>query len=200
MNGKTRIEPGFPADNRPGGSGANDTATAAEGTVDVLSLQAELQAARGETAENMDKFLRAKAETENVRRRAEVDVANAHKYGVERFASEMLAVKDSLERARAVDVVANAEAAAVPPVAQKMLEGLDLTLKLMDSIFQKFALTIVDPKKGDRFDPERHQAMSMLESDEVPANHVVATVQRGYLLHERLLRPAMVVVAKAKET
>ncbi len=160
-------------------------------TPTVEELHAALADARAEAAQNLDKFLRAKAETENLRRRAETDLANAHKFAVERFALEMLAVKDSLERARAVEVQAGGG------VIEKLHEGLDLTLKLMDSIFEKFALTVVDPRAGDKFDPERHLAMSILESAEVPANHIISAVQKGYLLHNRLLRPAVVVVAKA---
>ena len=168
------------------------TAPAAEAAAPTAGeLQAAIEAARTEAAQNMDKFLRAKAETENVRRRAETDLANTHKFAVERFALEMLAVKDSLERARAVE--GQASGAAV----EKLHEGLDLTLKLMDSIFEKFALTVVDPRQGDKFDPEQHMAMSILESAEVPANHIIAVVQKGYLLHNRLLRPAVVVVAKS---
>ncbi|MHB8454203.1 MAG: nucleotide exchange factor GrpE [Acidiferrobacterales bacterium] len=199
MTRKVPVESDYPAD---ASTDANRTAPApsAENAPEIASLMAELDAARSQATENMDRFLRAKAETENVRRRSEGDVANAHKYGIERFALEMLAVKDSLERARTVDLTKNTEGDAGQLVVQKMLEGLELTLKLMDNIFQKFALTIVDPKKGDKFDPERHQAMTMVESDDVPVNHVVTTVQHGYLLHDRLLRPAMVVVAKARQT
>ncbi len=197
MTRKVPVESDYPAD---ASSGANGTAPAssAQNAPEIANLMAELDAARNQATENLDKFLRAKAETENVRRRSEVDVANAHKYGIERFALEMLAVKDSLERARAMDLTKNTEGDAGRLVVQQMLEGLELTLKLMDNIFQKFALTIVEPKKGDKFDPERHQAMTMIESDDVPANHVLSTVQHGYLLHDRLLRPAMVVVAKAR--
>jgi molecular chaperone GrpE len=177
-------------------SGGQSGPDAAAGSItdqshDVAALLAEIEQARLQATENLDKFLRSKAETENVRRRAETDVANAHKYAIERFAVEMLAVKDSLERARAVQVQEGA------PLVEKMFEGLDLTLKLMDSIFQKFSLIPVEPQKGDKFDPEKHQAMSMLESAELPANHVVATVQKGYILNDRLLRPAMVIVSKA---
>jgi molecular chaperone GrpE len=168
--------------------------TPAAPAVDLAALQAELDAARAQAAENLDKFMRAKAETENLRRRAETDVASAHKFAIERFALEMLAVKDSLERARAVDLQGGGA------VLEKMFEGIDLTLKLMDSIFQKFALTEVNPAKGDKFDPERHQAMSMQESAEVPANHVLMALQKGYLLNNRLLRPALVIVAKATES
>ena len=117
-------------------------------------------------------------------------MAAAHKYGVERFAGEIIAVRDSLELARTVELPKESG-----PAVQKMHEGLDLTLKLMDGIFQKFGLTILDPK-GQKFDPERHQAISMVDSTEVPPNHVVNVVQKGYLLHDRLLRPALVVVAK----
>ena len=157
----------------------------------VEELQTALDAASAEAAQNLDKFMRAKAETENVRRRAEADLASAHKFSIERFALEVLAVKDSLERARAVEIQANGA------LIEKLHEGLDLTLKLLDNIFEKFALTVVDPQKGDKFDPERHMAMSLLESAELPPNHIIAVVQKGYLLHNRLLRPAVVVVARA---
>jgi molecular chaperone GrpE len=162
---------------------------------DVEALKAELEAVRAQATENLDKFLRAKAETDNVRRRAESEVASTHKFAIERFALEMLAVKDSLERAKAVDLQSAGGA-----VMDRMLEGIDLTLRLMDSVFQKFALAEVDPAKGDRFDPEKHQAMSMQESSEVPANHVLVAMQKGYLLNGRLLRPALVIVAKAPES
>lgn len=165
-------------------------ATGGTPAADIQGLQAALDAARAELAETMDKFVRAKAETENVRRRAEADLANAHKFSIERFALEMLAVRDSLERARAVEVQASGA------LIEKLHEGLDLTLKLMDGIFGKFALVAVDPQQGDKFDPERHMAMSIVESATVPPNHVVTAVQKGYLLHNRLLRPAVVVVAK----
>jgi len=171
------------------------TATAPEAPVaeDVEALKAELEAVRAQASENLDKFLRAKAETENVRRRAETDVASAHKFAIERFALEMLAVKDSLERARTIDFKTSDAA------LEKMFEGIDLTLKLMDSIFQKFALTEVTPAKGDKFDPEKHQAMSTQDDAEVPANHVLMALQKGYLLNNRLLRPALVIVAKAPD-
>jgi len=161
------------------------------GSADVEALKTELEAARAQITENLDKFLRAKAETENVRRRAETDVASAHKFAIERFALEMLAVKDSLERARTVDIKTSNTA------LEKMFEGIDLTLKLMDSIFQKFALTQISPVVGDKFDPEKHQAMSAQDSAEVPPNHVLMVLQKGYSLNNRLLRPALVIIAKA---
>lgn len=158
---------------------------------DLKQSQAELAAARAEAAENQDKFLRAKAETDNVRRRAEQDIAAARKYAVERFAAEILPVRDSLDLARNLDLQLDSASA-----VQKMHEGLDLTLKLMDGVFQKFGLSLIDPK-GEKFDPNRHQAISMVESTAVPANHVLEVVQKGFVLQDRVLRPAMVVVAKA---
>jgi len=169
---------------------AAGTAPEALAVADVETFKAELAAAQTQAAENLDKFMRAKAETENVRRRAETDVASAHKFAIERFALEMLAVKDSLERARTVDLKTSDAA------LEKMFEGIDLTLKLMDSIFQKFALTEISPAKGDKFDPEKHQAMSAQDNAEVPPNHVLMALQKGYLLNNRLLRPALVIVAK----
>ena len=159
-------------------------------TADTATLQAELEALRLQASENLDRFMRAKAETENVRRRAETDVASAHKFAIERFALEMLAVKDSLERARTIDLKTSDAA------LEKMFEGIDLTLKLMDSIFQKFALVEVSPAVGDKFDPEKHQAMSAQDSAEVPPNHVLMALQKGYLLNNRLLRPALVIIAR----
>jgi molecular chaperone GrpE len=164
-----------------------DTASAGG---EIETLRAELEAARAQVTEHLDKFLRAKAETENFRRRAEADVANAHKFAIERFALEMLAVKDSLERARGMDLQAGGAG------LEMMLEGMDLTIRLMESIFQKFALTEISPARGDRFDPEKHQAMSVQESAEVPDQHVLMALQKGYLLNGRLLRPALVIVAK----
>lgn len=158
---------------------------------EIKQLQADLEQARAEAAESLDRFLRAKAEAENTRKRAEADVVAARKYALERFAGEIITVRDSLELARLVELPENAS-----PAVQKMHEGLDLTLKLMDSVFQKFGLTVLDPQ-GQKFDPERHQAISVMDSNEVPPNHVVNVVQKGYLLNDRLLRPAMVVVRGA---
>lgn len=169
----------------------NDSPGNEAATPDTAKLAAELQAAKAEAAENLEKFLRARADMENARRRAEIDLGNARKYAIERFASEILAVRDSLELARAVDIKEENQTA-----LQKMHEGLDLTLKLMDDVFRKFALTMIDPK-GEKFDPEKHHAISLMESSEVPPNHVVTVMQKGCLLNDRVLRPAMVVVAKA---
>ncbi len=151
------------------------------------SLHEALKAAELQAAEHHDAWLRAKAETENMRRRAQEDVARAHKFAVEGFASEMLAVKDSLEAALAADATDTAN----------LKSGVELTLKQLTSAFGKFSLVEISPM-GEAFDPHKHQAMSMVESDQ-PANTVVSVLQKGYLLSDRVIRPALVMVAKQKE-
>lgn len=163
-------------------------ADAGDQGADRESSAAQLEA---ELAEQKDRYMRAVAEAENIRRRADIDIANARKYAIEGFASEILAVRDSLEIARALEISED-DAGAVA----KMKEGLDLTLKQLDSALAKFSIQVVDPQKGDKLDPERHQAMSIQESDNVPPNHILSVLQKGYTIHDRLLRPAMVVVAK----
>lgn len=158
---------------------------------DPIALAAELGQVRAELAESRERVLRVAAESENVRRRAEQDVSQARKFALERFALELLPVRDSLERAQAVD------REAVTPATEALFAGVDLTLQLMDSVLEKFAIVMVNPI-GERFNPDQHQAMTVVESDTVPANHVVQVVQKGFLLNDRLLRPALVVVAKAK--
>lgn len=162
-----------------------------EPATETQQLQAELEKLRAEAAENLDRFLRARAEAENMRKRGELELAATRKFAIERFASEIVAVRDSLEFARMVELPKDTN-----PAVQKMHEGLDLTLKLLDGVFQKFGLVLLDPR-GQKFDPERHQAISMVDSVEVPPGHVVSVVQKGFLLNDRLLRPAMVVVARA---
>lgn len=174
------------------GQGQPAATAPADREPEIKRLQAELEAARVEAAANLDKFLRAKAETENIRRRAETDMAGARKYAVERFASEILAVRDSLEQAHKTGPAPDGGTA-----TQQMRAGLELTLKLLDSVFQKFSMTMLDPQ-GEKFDPDRHMAVSVVESAEVAPNHIVSVVQKGCLLHDRVLRPAMVVVARAR--
>lgn len=155
------------------------------------NLEQQLEQARLEAAENLDNFLRAKAETENIRRRSVEDVTKARKFAVEQFAGEILAVRDSLELASKIHSEGENS-----PAETQLLEGVTLTLKQLDSAFDKASITVVDPL-GEKFNPELHQAMSMVESDEVAPNHVLSVMQKGYLIEQRLLRPAMVVVAKA---
>ncbi|QKS30762.1 MAG: Protein GrpE [Accumulibacter sp.] len=152
---------------------------------DGAVLQEELQQARQKADEYQDLWLRAKAETENVRRRAQEDIAKAAKFAIDRFARELLPVKDSLEAALAT------EAATV----ESLRAGSELTLKQLVAAFEKSSLTEINPV-GEKFDPNRHQAISVVESAQ-EANTVVTVLQKGYLLAERVLRPALVIVAKA---
>lgn len=149
-------------------------------------LEEQLARAESGLAEMHDSFLRAKAEVENLRRRAQEDLANAHKYAIENFAQTLLPVKDSLEMALQVET----------PSLESLREGVDMTLKQLSSAFEKNRLTEVNPKPGDRFDPDRHQAISMVPSSQSP-NTVVNVLQKGYLIADRLLRPALVTVAQS---
>jgi len=151
------------------------------------SLEALLKAAELQAAEHHDAWLRAKAETENMRRRAAEDVDKARKFAVENFASELLAVKDSLEAALVAE----------SPSVENMKDGVELTLKQLTAAFAKFHLNDIDPL-GEKFDPHQHQAIQVVESDQ-PANTVVTVLQKGYRLNERTLRPALVMVAKGKD-
>jgi molecular chaperone GrpE len=150
-------------------------------SIETLLKQAELAA-----QEHHDAWLRAKAETDNLRKRAQVDITNAHKYAVENFSTALLAVKDSLEAALATNNV----------TVDNLKSGVELTLKQLGSVFEKFNLTEINPA-GQKFDPHRHQAISTVEADAEP-NTVVQVFQKGYLLNDRVIRPAMVSVAKAK--
>jgi molecular chaperone GrpE len=151
-------------------------------------LQQQLAEAEAKAKEHWDQLLRVKAEQENLRRRHEREVENAHKYALERFAQELLPVIDSLEM--------GAEAAAAEGATlEKVREGTELTLKMLLSTMDKFGIKAVHPE-GEPFNPEYHQAMSMLESPEHAANTVMNVMQKGYTLNERLIRPAMVVVSK----
>ena len=143
-----------------------------------------------EAAEARDAALRAQADAQNVARRAEQDVEKARKFALERFTAELLPVVDNLERALQA---ASGEDAAVQPIA----EGVELTLKSFLDALGKFNIEVVDPE-GEPFDPNLHQAMSVVENDEVEPNTVISVVQRGYTLNGRLVRPAMVMVSKSK--
>ena len=153
----------------------------------IPSLEEMLKTAEQVAAEHHDAWLRAKAETENMRRRAAEDVDKARKFAVENFASELMAVKDSLEAALAVE----------SPSVENLKDGVELTLKQLVAAFGKFNLHDIHPM-GEKFDPHQHQAIQMIESDQ-PANTVVTVLQKGYRLHERTLRPALVMVAKGKD-
>ncbi len=156
-------------------------------TVETMpSLEQSLKQAELLAQEHHDAWLRAKAEGDNIRKRAQTDVANAHKFAIENFANELLAVKDSLEAALSTS----------SPSIENLKDGVELTLKQLSSTFEKFNVSEINPL-NEKFDPHKHQAISMVESD-AEANTVVAVLQKGYQLHDRMVRPALVTVAKAK--
>ena len=182
----------------PGGAGGADAVEATqaqEGQPDpespeppIASIEDELAEARREARENLERALRAHAELDNVRKRLERDLQNAHKFALERFVSELLPVRDSLELGLAASSGKGAGAAGI-------VEGVELTLRMLDQAMEKFGVKVVDPA-GEPFDPEFHQAMTMQESDTAASGTVLTVVQKGCLLNERLVRPAMVIVAK----
>lgn len=154
------------------------------GTPTTEQLLAE---AEGRIQAQREAWLRALADTENVRKRAESDVANAHRFGAERLIGMLLPVMDSLEAALASQAAS----------AESLRSGVELTLKQLKSVLEKSSVTEINPSGGEKFDPYRHQAMAAVEADADP-NTVVAVMQKGYALHERVLRPALVSVAKAR--
>jgi molecular chaperone GrpE len=178
-----------PAANEPQagapGAPANEPVAALE-SASVVDVEKELQAALAKANENYDLFLRAKAEAENVRRRAQEDISKAHKFAIESFAESLVPVVDSLEKALQVQ---NAS-------VEQLREGAELTLKQLRAAFEKNRLVEINPV-GEKFDPHRHQAISMVPApDGVPANHVVAVLQKGWMIADRVLRPALVTVAQ----
>ena len=158
----------------------------AEQTVEE-ALQVELAAAQDEIAQLKDQMLRVQADAQNVRRRAEQDVEKAHKFGQEKFSRELLSVLDNLERALAATPESEETIA--------LREGVDMTLQGFLSTLTKFNVEAIDPQ-GEAFNPEFHQAMAMQENEEFAPNPVMAVMKKGYSLHGRLLRPAMVMVSK----
>jgi molecular chaperone GrpE len=151
------------------------------------SLEEMLKQAELKAQEHHDAWLRAKAEGENIRRRAAEDVSKAQKFAVERFSSEMLAVMDSLQAGLAVQT----------ENVESFKSGMELTLRQLSSVFEKFNIKEINPV-GEKLDPHKHQAIGMLESEQEP-NTVVSVMQKGYTLSDRVLRPALVMVSKGKE-
>lgn len=156
---------------------------------EAQELHLMLEDARNKADEHWNQLLRVQAEMENLRRRAERDVESAHKYALEKFASALLPVKDSLEMGLSAASGGEGE------VLTRLKEGTELTLKMLISALEKFGIKEVDPV-GQPFNPDLHQAMTMQPSADHPANTVLAVMQKGYTLNDRLLRPAMVVVSK----
>nr|WP_315486745.1 nucleotide exchange factor GrpE [uncultured Undibacterium sp.] len=162
-------EPAFESVNEPGVSAA----TLAQLEAKVLELQ--------------DAFMRAKAEGENIRRRAQEDISKAHKFAIESFAESLVPVKDSLEMGLKIET----------QTVESIKEGVEMTLKQLNSAFEKNRLLEINPQQGDKLDPTKHQAVSMVPAEQ-EANTIVAVLQKGYTIADRLLRPALVTVAQAK--
>ena len=167
------------------GPGAGGLPPGPGGDARLTELEKSLADVAADLEKAREDWLRAKAETENVRRRSAEDVAKAHRFGVEGFASALLAVKDSLDAALKVE----------NPSVQSFKEGVEITAKQLDSAFEKFQLKPIDPQ-GEKFDPHRHQAISQVDAPGTEPNTVVTVLQKGYLLHDRVLRPALVVVSR----
>ena len=167
----------------------DDTASVEASEASVEDVAAKIEALEAKAEENWDHFVRTKAEMDNMRRRAERDLENAHKYALERFAQELLPVRDSLEMG------VNAAQDEAADVA-KLREGSEMTLRMLDSAMEKFNIKAIDPL-DEPFNPELHQAMTMIEMPDKEPNTVINVLQKGYTLNERLVRPAMVVVSKA---
>ena len=168
-----------PAEGAPGAA-ATDAAAPA-------GVEAALAEAQARIAELQESFLRAKAETENVRRRAQEDVSKAHKFAIESFAEHLLPVVDSLEAA-----VAHSS-----DDLQKVREGVELTLRQLNGALEKGRVVAINPPTGEKFDPHRHQAISMVPAEQEP-NTVVSVLQKGFVIADRVLRPALVTVAQSK--
>lgn len=165
------------------------TVESAPETTVMPSLEDMLKAAELKAAEHHDAWLRAKAEGENIRRRAQEDIAKAGKFAVEKFSGELVAVKDSLEAALASDNQS----------AEHLKEGVELTLRQLVAAFEKSGLSEINPL-GQKFDPNFHQAIGQIEAPDqtTEANTVLSVLQKGYALHGRVIRPALVMVSKAK--
>lgn len=170
-------------------AGSDEENGAAQGPEVEPSLEELVAQLSEDVVEARDAALRAQADAQNVKRRAEQDVEKARKFALERFCNELLPVADNLERA--LEAAAGDEEV-VKPIAQ----GIELTLKSFHDAMKKFNIEAVDPQ-GEPFDPQLHQAMSMVENGEVEPNTVIAVMQKGYTLNGRLVRPAMVMVSKA---
>ncbi len=164
----------------------NETAVEVE---DVAALREALAEAQQKAEDHWNEMMRVRAEMDNLRKRSARDVENAHKYGLEKLINELLPIKDSL--------VLGIQAAETATEIQSLREGMELTFKMFQSALEKLGVSEVDPS-GEKFNPELHQAMSMVESDEAEPGTVLNVMQKGYTLNDRLLRPAMVIVAKKK--
>ncbi|MDN2708002.1 nucleotide exchange factor GrpE [Janthinobacterium sp. SUN118] len=164
-----------------------DAAATAPSTPAEPTLEEQLASTEARLAEMHDAFMRAKADGENIRRRAQEDVAKAHKFAVESFAEAMVPVKDSLETALTVEA----------PTIESLKEGVELTLKQLNAAFERNRLVEVLPAQGEKLDPMKHQAVAVVPAEQ-EANTIVSVLQKGYMIADRLLRPAIVTTAQAK--
>lgn len=158
-----------------------------EDGIEIKKTPSDLEEAEAKAKENWDLYLRALAELENVRKRTKKDVENAHKFALERFSRELLAVRDSIEMGLTADESTNIE---------KFIEGNKASLKILSTTMQQFGIEEINPL-GEPFDPEYHEAISMQSSDKVEPGSVITVIQKGYSLNGRLLRPAMVIVSES---
>lgn len=186
-----------PEEAQPAPDAAAETPHTAHGVAEAVGLHdetlgvggvltAQLVEAQSKLAEMQDAYLRAKAEADNTRRRAQEDIAKAHKFAIESFAESLLPVKDSLEMALKVET----------PSIDSLKEGVDMTLKQLVAAFDKHRLVEVNPQPGEKLDPMKHQAISMVPAEQ-EANTIVSVLQKGYMISDRLLRPALVTVSQA---
>lgn len=181
---------GFPSSGSPADTVSDTAAAPGQGTEpgqppSQQDIEARMAEAQARAAEYMDLALRSRAEVDNLRKRHQAELAAAHKFAIEGFAESLLPVSDSLEMALKVDV----------PSVESLREGVEATLRQLSSAFERHKLIRIDPAAGEKFDPNRHQAISMVPSAAVPANHVVNVLQKGFLINDRVLRPAMVTVS-----
>lgn len=162
----------------------------------IVELQADLLAAENKAASNWDMLLRAKADEENIRKRSRLDIENAHKYGIEKFARSMLNIVDSLERGIELsDVEGGNHSIGSEAMVKSLKDGMQLTLKLLLDSLDQFGIKMLDPK-GEIFNPSQHEALSMQEQSDIPPNSIILVVQKGFIIHDRVLRPARVIVSK----
>ena len=184
-------DPGAGAEGQAQGAAAGGAAQgeAAPSAEELKELPRRCAEAEAKASEYYDRYLRTVAEMENLRRRSADDVARAHKFGIESFAEGLLAVRDSLEMALKVE----------KPSVESLIEGAQVTLRQLDAVFEKNKVVAIDPQ-GEKFDPNRHQAISTVPvgqtSPPVAPDHVAMVLQKGYLIHDRILRPALVIVAQ----
>lgn len=171
------------------GQGPDSDVDSALPLEDLKELPQRCADAEAKASEYYDRYVRTVAEMENLRRRLQDDVARAHKFGIEGFAEALLAVRDSLEMALKVE----------KPTVESLMEGAQVTLRQLDSVFERNKVVVIDPQ-GEKFDPNRHQAISTVAAGQtkppVPPEHVAMVLQKGYLIHDRILRPALVIVAQ----